>query len=74
MDNIYTLLMSLLTDGLSTTVPTLLFNIYCLSKSPQSQDKLYQEIQDVIKDDPEITTEHLKQMHFLKAFIKETLR
>ena len=66
--------LSLFSDGLSTTVPMILFNLYCLATNQDSQDKLHQEIQDVVGFDKEITAEHIKKMPYLKAFIKETFR
>ena len=66
--------LSLFTDGLSTTTPALLFNLYCLAKHPESQNKVREEIKAVIGDDPNVTTEHLAKLPYLKAFIKETFR
>ncbi|CAB4061579.1 CYP49A [Lepeophtheirus salmonis] len=74
LENVIALMIILLTDGLSTTVPVILFNLYSLAKNPSSQEKLYEEIQRVVKNDSDITTAHLKEMHYLKAFIKETFR
>ena len=63
-------------DGLSTTSPTLLFNLYCLATEQRVQEKLYGEILNVLGDDPDvpITSQHIAKMPYLKAFVKETFR
>ena len=68
------LCLSLFADGLSTTTPVILFNLYCLATNLESQDKIHQEIIDVIGDEKYITVEHIGKMPFLKAFVKETFR
>ncbi|CAB4061581.1 unnamed protein product [Lepeophtheirus salmonis] len=63
-----------MTENNSVREKEFLFLRFLLGKSDLSQEKLYEEIQRVVKNDSDITTAHLKEMHYLKAFIKETLR
>ena len=68
--------LSVMLDGLSTTTPSTLFCLYCLATEARIQDKVYQEIKQVVGDDPQVpvTAEHINNMPYLKAFVKETFR
>ena len=67
--------LSLFADGLSTTTPTVLFNLYSLATNPDVQSKVFKEVSEVVKgDDTDVTQEHINQMPFLKAFVRETFR
>lgn len=48
--------------------------MYCLAKNPEVQQKAYEEIQEVLKDDEPITGEHITRMPYLKACVKESQR
>ena len=75
LKDVIILCLSLFTDGLNTTTPTILFNLYALATNAHSQEMAYQEIQKVIrKDDEMITADHINKMSYLKAFVKETFR
>ncbi len=74
MKDVAVVCLSIFSDGLSTTTPTLLFNMYCLAKHFEVQDKVYKEVASVLGDEKEITQEHINKMPYLKAFIKETFR
>ena len=74
LKDVTTICLSVFSEGLSTTSTTLLFNLYCLAKHPQLQDKVREEINTVIGDDHDVTSEHLAKLTYLKAFIKETFR
>lgn len=42
---------------------------------PEKQQKIHEELSDILpKNRTEITNEHLEQMTYLRACIKETLR
>ena len=67
--------LSLFSDGLSTTTPTLMFNLHCLAAWPEVQEKVYEEVQDSFPDkDESISSSSLSNMQYLKAFVKETFR
>ncbi len=74
LKDVAVVLLSLFADSLSTTTPTILFNLYCLSKNQDVQDKIYSQIRDVVGDSKDITQEHINKLSYLKAFIKETFR
>ena len=67
--------LSLFSDGLSTTTPTLLFNLHSLAAWPEVQEKVYQEVgQHFPPEDELVTTQTLASTPYLKAFVKETFR
>jgi len=66
--------LSLFTDGLSTTTPTLLFNLHCLAAWPEVQQKVWEEVSTVVSPGQPVTTKHLANLPYLKAFVKETFR
>ena len=67
--------LSLFSDGLSTTTPTLLFNLHSLAAWPEVQEKVYQEVtQHFPPEDEPVTTQTLASTPYLKAFVKETFR
>ncbi|CAH1794752.1 unnamed protein product [Owenia fusiformis] len=64
----------LFTAAIDSTASALSFAIYNLSKHPEKQEKLYQEIKDVVGDGGDVTADQLDKMHYLKACIKESFR
>ena len=68
--------LSLFSDGLSTTTPTILFNLYALATNPEVQEKVFKEIESVVGKggEKDISQEHINKMVYLKAFVKETFR
>ena len=62
------------TDGLSTTAPSMLYNLYCLATNQESQERVFQEVSSVSGQEESINASHLAQMPFLKAFVRETFR
>jgi len=75
LKDVTTLCLSMFTDGLSTTTPTVLFNLYCLAVWPQVQKKVTDEVDSVLPPPGhQITAEHIAKLPYLKAFVKETFR
>ena len=68
----------ILVAGYDTTGSTLAYACYYLAKHPEVQDKLRNEIEDIVGDDPDKMTkfsyDDIQQMHYLDAVISETLR
>ncbi|CAH1264842.1 CYP27A1 [Branchiostoma lanceolatum] len=60
--------------AIDTTSTALLWTLYELCRRPDLQDKLFQEVTEVIGQDEVITYDHLKNLHLFKAVVKETLR
>ena len=74
LKDVTTLCLSLFTDGLSTTTPTVLFNLHCLAAWPEVQEKVHAEVEEQVRDGAPITTATLANLPYLKAFVKETFR
>ncbi|XP_064088900.1 probable cytochrome P450 CYP44 isoform X1 [Macrobrachium nipponense] len=72
--DVITITLSLFSDGLSTTAPTLLGNLHCLALNPKAQDRLYQEIMAHVDPDAPITLHTVNKLHYMKAFVKEVFR
>ncbi|KAI8510675.1 hypothetical protein Bbelb_115910 [Branchiostoma belcheri] len=64
----------LLAAGIDTTGNTLMFNLFCLAKNPEVQEKLYREIAEVVPPGQSIDDKTLNRMHYLRAVVKETFR
>jgi len=64
---------ALLIAGHDTTSTALQFAMYSLGKFPETQQKMYEEIQSVVGDE-DVTYEHLEKLEYTHAFIKETIR
>ena len=60
--------------GTDTTAATWLWAMANLVKHQDIQEKLFDEIKEVVKPGEDIEEEHLKKMPYLKAVVLETLR
>ncbi|XP_022338731.1 cytochrome P450 302a1, mitochondrial-like [Crassostrea virginica] len=60
--------------GVDTTSHHLSFVLYLLGRHPEIQEKLYQEITDVLGDCQQVTESHIGKMSYLKAVTRETHR
>ncbi|XP_036427126.1 1,25-dihydroxyvitamin D(3) 24-hydroxylase, mitochondrial [Colossoma macropomum] len=60
--------------GVETTANSTLWAIFNLSRNPQAQDKLLKEIREVVPPGETPCAEHIKNMPYLKACLKESMR
>ncbi|XP_026274722.2 probable cytochrome P450 CYP44 [Frankliniella occidentalis] len=73
--DITVLTLSMFLDGLSTTVPMLLFNLYNLAIHPHVQEKAFAEIKNALPDPKmPVTSKTLGNLPYLKAVVKESFR
>lgn len=63
-----------LISGYETTASTLQFIIFILSKLSDIQERVRDEINEVVGDRPEITYEDLGKMNYMWQVVQETLR
>ena len=48
--------------------------MYNLGRNPHVQEKLYQEIENVVGKEEDVTSQSLAKLSYLKACVKESLR
>ncbi|CAJ0957604.1 unnamed protein product, partial [Mesorhabditis belari] len=72
--DISVIMLSLFSDGLSTTAPMLIYNLYNLAANKEIQQQVRDEVNKVAKPWEPFTPEKLTKLPFLKACIKETFR
>lgn len=60
--------------GIDSTANSMVFLLVHIAMNPDKQQQLYQEIQRVVGDSNSLTKEHLAQMSYLKACVKESFR
>lgn len=67
--------LTLFVEGYETSSSVLAFAIYELARNPDIQERLYEEITDILaKYDGEFTFEALQEMEYLDNVIQETMR
>ncbi|XP_076045202.1 putative cytochrome P450 49a1 [Oratosquilla oratoria] len=73
--DVTTMILDMIFGGIDTTAHMLAFALYALARNPEAQERVRQEV-DRVTPDPSVTmtSKHLAQMSYMKAFVKETLR
>ncbi|KAG5683239.1 hypothetical protein PVAND_012532 [Polypedilum vanderplanki] len=60
--------------GHDTSKSGICFVFYCIAKYPEVQQKVYEEIIEVLGDEEEINLQKLNELHYLELVIRESLR
>jgi len=60
--------------GHDTTSVSTSFTLHFMATHPEIQQRLYEEIMEVVPPDSNVTAEHLKELRYLDACVKESLR
>ncbi|KAG5283388.1 hypothetical protein AALO_G00041520 [Alosa alosa] len=71
---VYGSIAELILAGVDTTSNTMMWTLYQLSREPEVQDTLFQEVNHCVKGDGIPTAQDVTNMPYLKAVIKEALR
>ncbi|XP_053309574.1 1,25-dihydroxyvitamin D(3) 24-hydroxylase, mitochondrial [Spea bombifrons] len=71
---IYATITEMLIGAVETTANSLLWAIFNISRNPQFQKKLYEEIQHVLAPDQIPSAEDIRNIPLLKACMKESMR
>ncbi|XP_067666926.1 1,25-dihydroxyvitamin D(3) 24-hydroxylase, mitochondrial-like [Haliotis asinina] len=74
LKDVYANISELMGAAVDTTSNTAQMVLYELSRNPHVQDAILEEITRVVPPGEQPTADHLKEMHYIKAVIKETLR
>ncbi|XP_045624921.1 probable cytochrome P450 49a1 isoform X2 [Procambarus clarkii] len=73
--DVVTLILDMLIAGIDTTSHTLAFTLYLLARNPEVQKRLQEEVDTVLGDHTgSLTPNHLAQLSYLKAVVKESMR
>ncbi|KAJ8715380.1 hypothetical protein PYW07_009862 [Mythimna separata] len=65
---------NLLLATYDTTIYEMLFVFICIGSYPDVQEKIYQEITEVLGEDGRLSKENISQLVYLEAAIKESIR
>ncbi|XP_053492918.1 1,25-dihydroxyvitamin D(3) 24-hydroxylase, mitochondrial [Ictalurus furcatus] len=71
---LYAAITELQIGGVETTANSALWAIFNLSRNPHAQDKLLKEIREVVPPGQVPSAEHIKNMPYLKACLRESMR
>lgn len=71
---LYATITELQIGGVETTANSMLWAIFNLSRNPEAQQRLLEEITEVVPANENPSGEHIKSMPFLKACLKESMR
>lgn len=61
-------------EGHDTTSAAMTFTLLLLAHQPEAQNKIFEEIEDLLHDKVNLTIDHFNQMEYLDRAVKECLR
>ncbi|XP_069112979.1 probable cytochrome P450 49a1 isoform X1 [Argopecten irradians] len=73
-DMVKRILVDVFVAGIDSTANAMTFLFYFLAKHQDKQQKLYEELVDIIPENGEISEEIIEMLSYLKACLKESLR
>ncbi|CAC5413945.1 CYP49A [Mytilus coruscus] len=73
-DQVNSIVMDLFGAGIDSSANTLVFLLYQIAVNQDKQAKLFDEIKKVVGNSPKLTKEHLANMSYMKACLKESHR
>jgi len=68
------LAIDVIAGGVDNTSNAVLWLLYNLARFPSIQEKLYQEVENVLGKDGDVTTSSLSKLPYVKACLKESMR
>nr|CDJ81012.1 Cytochrome P450 domain containing protein [Haemonchus contortus] len=74
VNDVKIILLSMFSDGLSTTAPMLVYNLFNIATHPDVQAEIRDEVNAAVQRNEDITPAVLSQLPLLRACIKETFR
>lgn len=72
--DVYTGIVDFIIAGIDSTANSIVFILYNIARHADVQQRLYEEISEVMADDDVVQARHLNSMKYLKACVKETFR
>ncbi|XP_011185299.2 probable cytochrome P450 12e1, mitochondrial [Zeugodacus cucurbitae] len=67
--------LDMMMGGVDTTSSTLVGILFCIAKNPDKQQKLFEELKNILPNkDSRLTTENMQNLPYLRACIKEGMR
>lgn len=73
-DDVVCTAVDMIIGSMETTVKTLLWTMYCMSRSAKARERLQEQLDAVVGDSELVTKQHAAKLDYPKAILKETMR